>query len=185
MAEKLCYPDTCRGPRIRVGYVSDTDTRGIRAGCVPATYRRLPERIGLKLPLRYVSEGGIRPISSHPVNSPSPRCPTEYNAPPLCLSARTRATQQGEVGRPPATSPPATSHRRRDAAPREAPPPGEAATSSRTGGRRPSPQREGSWRPAPICKVRTPVRPFLLDLLFLLLDSHFPFLISRFHDFIQ
>src|SRR6185503_14902872 len=94
-------------------------------------------------------------------------------------------THEGEVGRPPATSPPETSHRRRDAAPREAPPPGEAATSSRTGGRRPSPQREGSWRPAPICKVRTPVRPFLLDLLFLLLDSHFLFLISRFHDFIQ
>ena len=177
---QLCYPDTCRGPRIRVGYVSDTDTRGIRAGCVPAAYRRLPERIGLETasPVRF--RGGIRPISSHPVDSPSPRCPTEYNAPPLRLSARTRATQQGEVGRPPATS-----HRRRDAAPREAPPPGEAATSSRTGGRRPSPQREGSWRPAPICKVRTPVRPFLLDLLFLLLDSHFPFLISRFHDFIQ
>ena len=169
--------------------MSDTYPIRIRGGYAPDAY---PRRIGVspsesawKLALRYVSEGGIRPISSHPVNSPSPRCPTEYNAPPLCLSARTRATQQGEVGRPPATSPPATSHRRRDAAPREAPPPGEAATSSRTGGRRPSPQREGSWRPAPICKVRTPVRPFLLDLLFLLLDSHFPFLISRFHDFIQ
>ena len=122
-AISLCYPDTCRGPRIRVGYVSDTDTRGIRAGCVPAAYRRLPERIGLETasPVRF--RGGIRPISSHPVDSPSPRCPTEYNAPPLRLSARTRATQQGEVGRPPATSPPATSHRRRDAAPREAPPP--------------------------------------------------------------
>jgi len=59
-----------KGTRIRVGYVSDTDTRGIRAGCVPATYRRLPERIGLKLPLRYVSEGGIRPISIPPPGLP-------------------------------------------------------------------------------------------------------------------
>ena len=54
-AISLCYPDTCRGPRIRVGYVSDTDTRGIRAGCVPAAYRRLPERIGLETasPVRF------------------------------------------------------------------------------------------------------------------------------------
>ena len=171
----LCYPDTCRGPRIRVGYVSDTDTRGIRAGCVPATYRHLPERIGLKLPLRYVSEGGIRPISSHPWTPRLPDAlPNTTRRHSVCPHARGRRSRGRLAAR-----------RRRDAAPREAPPPGEAATSSRTGGRRPSPQREGSWRPAPICKVRTPVRPFLLDLLFLLLDSHFPFLISRFHDFIQ
>ena len=110
-------PYPCR-IRIRYGYTGDTRrmrTRGVSAS--PRAYRT---RNCLSGTFRRVRYGPYHPT---PVDSPSPRCPTEYNAPPLCLSARTRATQQGEVGRPPATSPPATSHRRRDAAPREAPPP--------------------------------------------------------------
>ena len=155
--------------RIRYGYAGDT--RRMRVRGVSASPRANRTRNCLSGTFRRVGYG---PYPSHPLDSPMPYR-IERAATP---SVRTHEGDAAGGGWPPA-------RRRRDAAPQEAPPPGEAATSSRTGGRRPSPQREGSWRPAPICKVRTPVRPFLLDLLFLLLDSHFPFLISRFHDFIQ
>ena len=162
--------------------MSDTYPIRIRGGYAPDAY---PRRIGVspsesawKLALRYVSEGGIRPISIPPPGLPD-ALQNRTRRHSVCPHARGRRSRGRLAARR------RRARRRRDAAPREAPPPGEAATSSRTGGRRPSPQREGSWRPAPICKVRTPVRPFLLDLLFLLLDSHFPFLISRFLDLIQ
>jgi len=169
-------PYPCR-IRIRYGYVGDTLRMRIRG--VSASPRANRPGNWLSGTFRRVGYG---PYPSHPLDSPMPYR-IERAATPSVRTHEGDAAGGGWLpagDEPAGDEPPATRHN-----PSRSSSPGEAATSSRTGGRRPSPQREGSWRPAPICKVRTPVRPFLLDLLFLLLDSHFPFLISRFHDFIQ
>jgi len=63
--EKLCYPDTCRGTRIRVGYVSDTDTPWIRHRYVSKEYpkKNKKQKIGyvtgyvFRLPIRRREKG--------------------------------------------------------------------------------------------------------------------------------
>jgi len=136
--------------RIRIRYGDAGDTLRMRIRGVSASPRANWPGNWLSGTFRRVGYG---PYPSHPLDSPMPYR-IERAATPSVRTHEGDAAGGGWLpagDEPAGDEPPATRHN-----PSRSSSPGEAATSSRTGGRRPSPQREGSWRPAPICKVRTP-----------------------------
>jgi hypothetical protein len=77
----------------RIGYVSDTDTPGIRPGYVSTAYPRIPSYLGWKLTIGNVSAESIRPSRPNnlprrpPVRLPYSRLPTPRSRPRAAASA--------------------------------------------------------------------------------------------------